>query len=324
MPYRAWLFIAALGLALSATLLEAQEQAEQPNGQSQSQQSPAQYLPRPFPVEIIENEAEAEARERSEAEARQREIDDLEAQQGMNVATQAMNEATQSMVRASWVSTFLVFLGTILLGYNMYLMRQANRAAFAAVAETRRMGHDQARAYVSAEAGFIEVNRMASFIFIQIKNSGATPATWLNIHAEVDVFDADSSPANITLNNEATGENWGSLPNGALTHLPTHCPNEGGAVVAVIEAKGLLTIRVYGRIRYGTIFGETYETMFTFHTNDPNLRTPVVVGDDVPISDHPCKMFSPPGRLVAYKRIHECGDNGGFNHRSPSARPWCV
>lgn len=186
MPYRAWLLIVAFGLILPAPLLQAQEQADQPDGQAQSQQSPAIYLPNPLLIEIIEDEAEAEARRRHEEESRQREIDDLEAQQGMNAATQAMNEATQSMKHAAWLSTALVGLGTVLLIATLWLTRQANRAAQKAVEVTEAIGISQMRAWLSftewrLDAAGSEGSVEGFYIVLSWKNTGSTPA--VNVRA---------------------------------------------------------------------------------------------------------------------------------------------
>lgn len=167
MPYRSWLFIAALGLTLSPTLLKAQNEATNGQDRASEQQQAAQELPIPLPVQIIEDDESADARQRSEADARQREIDDLEAQQGMNEATQAMNEATQSMNRAAWVSAFFVALGTGLLVWTLSLTRQANRAAVSAANaanETNRIAREDRRAWVNI--------RLLPYRAIEARDSG--------------------------------------------------------------------------------------------------------------------------------------------------------
>ena len=149
MSKRAWITAITLGLIGFVQSGQAQDEADSEQGQTRQQQQPAQSYPLPFPVEIIEDQAEANARYRREAEARQNQIDDLAAQQGMNVATQAMNEATQRMVLYNLISTVLVGVGTVLLIITLFLTRQANKAAQAGVAVTRHLGKIQTEAYLS-------------------------------------------------------------------------------------------------------------------------------------------------------------------------------
>lgn len=116
-----WIFTSAIVLTLLSPLGQAQENAQSGQGQTTQEQKPTQTLPIPLPVDIVVDKASADARKRHEAVTRQHEIDDLAAQQGMNLATQAMNEATQRMAFYSLISTFFVGIGTILLFYTLWL-----------------------------------------------------------------------------------------------------------------------------------------------------------------------------------------------------------
>jgi hypothetical protein len=196
MPFRAWLLIAAFAIALSATLLEAQEQAQGSQGRAAEQEQPAQVLPIPLPIQIIEDDESALARERSEAEARQREIDDLEAQQGMNAATQAMNEATQSMKYAAWVSTGLVALGTCLLIWTLRLTRQANLSARDAVAVTRRIGEAQVRAHLTiTNIKVLPEKEWPHFtVTFCIRNTGQTQTRGLEFSRAVELTEGEFLP----------------------------------------------------------------------------------------------------------------------------------
>lgn len=190
MPFRAWIFAAALGLI--AALGQAQEQTQSPGGQAEQEQSPAKALPLPFPVEIIEDQSAANSRQRSEEEARQREIDDLIAQQGMNAATQAMNDATQRMAEYAFWSTVLVAAGTALLVITLLLTSQANRAAVAAVEVTRAIGEAQTRAYLALpfRPNWTNFSRAkipkSGFI---VDNFGQTPAYNVKIASSLEMRD---------------------------------------------------------------------------------------------------------------------------------------
>lgn len=90
-----------------------------------------------LPVEIIKNPQELELEKKNAEESRSREIEDLEAQKGMNAATQEMNDATQKMAKYALYTLVTSGLGTIILIVTVLLALQANRAAIAAVALER-------------------------------------------------------------------------------------------------------------------------------------------------------------------------------------------
>ena len=188
MSHRAWLLVTAIGLASS--LVEAQDQAGSPEDGTAGQEQPAGNLPLGFPVRIIEDDETAEARERSERQSEQREIDDLIAQQRMADATVAMNEATQSMKRAAWWSFGAVFVGTLLLIWTLFLTRQANSAAIAAVATNRAwMSFDRIEpgTYKNSMVDgvkYSDVLRLAA-VFI---NKGNSPALGVTFYARYHVL----------------------------------------------------------------------------------------------------------------------------------------
>ncbi|HLP70087.1 MAG TPA: hypothetical protein VK181_21460 [Rhizobium sp.] len=194
MSKRYWISAIAFGLICSFSLGNAQEQKQSEQGKAAQQEKPAKSYPFPFPVEIIENQSAAEARERSEAESRQREIDDLVAQQGMNIATQAMNDATQRMVGLSEIQTWLVGIGTVLLFATLMLTIQANRAAVRAaeaadrtVDVTRDIGEAQVRAYLFCVSAAYTRKKDYISAIVEIGNSGNSPASNVEVKGTAHV-----------------------------------------------------------------------------------------------------------------------------------------
>ncbi|PHP28028.1 hypothetical protein [Limimaricola cinnabarinus] len=178
-------WIIAIVFGLVASLGQAQEQANDPSDTAPEEQNPAQVLPIPLPVDIIDDEAATETRQRSEQEAREREIADLAAQQGMNAATQSIERATLDMRDYAFYSTVAVWIGTALLLYTLWLTRQANRAAQAAVNVTREIGEAQSRAYLSAthaRAVFLPPDGGYG-LELTIRNTGQSPARGVAIQA---------------------------------------------------------------------------------------------------------------------------------------------
>lgn len=199
-----WIIAVALGIiALSG---EAQEQTKDSQRETRNEQEQSNRLPFTVPVELIENQAQSDTRERRESETSQREIRDLAAQEGMNAATQSMNAATQDMRDYAFYSTILVGIGTLLLFWNLFEIRMANRAAFAG-AESARLAIEANRAWVtvthSSSGELIDCDTPKGFvkngliIKPNIENVGMSPA--LNVRfgfryrllptGEVPVFD---------------------------------------------------------------------------------------------------------------------------------------
>ncbi|WP_273250117.1 hypothetical protein [Sediminimonas qiaohouensis] len=176
--------VIALVFGLAASLGQAQEQTGDTQRQAGRQDYPPHLFSRPIAVDVIEDKAEAEARKREEEEARQREIEDLAAQKGMNTATQSIEAATRDMRDYALYSTILVGVGTVLLLFTLFLTRQANRAAQAAVDVTREMGKKQARAYLYIKIGNFEISvvdnadssNLVTRVVVTVANSGNTPA----------------------------------------------------------------------------------------------------------------------------------------------------
>jgi hypothetical protein len=204
MSFRAWVFVTAVGLTILPGLGQSQEKTEEPQGGVTAGSGQPAGLPFAIPIEIIESASEAEARQRSEDEAEKREIADLAAQRGMHLATEAMNDATQKMAKYAFWSTLLVFVGTVLLFATLYLTRQANRAAQAAVDVTREVGIKQTRAnlyystyIVSDPSGLAPGSGKDVGIELVFENYGPTPARDIAIeildNREVLYSERDSS-----------------------------------------------------------------------------------------------------------------------------------
>ncbi|MGC1494707.1 MAG: hypothetical protein WA790_02780 [Sulfitobacter sp.] len=173
MSIRSWLYVFALGLTL-ATSGQAQEQTESTQVDATQQQPPFDP-PLPFPVEIVEGDAAADARKRGEEEARQREIADLAAQEGMNVATQAIKDATLDMRNYAQTSTWLVAVGTIFLFATIWL-------TWRAVRDAREIGQKQVRAYVTISE--VNISEAPDRQTVVIKNVGTSPAIFLRANYE--------------------------------------------------------------------------------------------------------------------------------------------
>lgn len=138
--------VIVLLLCLTATIANTQSATNEVPGNLSADTGDA--LPIPLPVEIVEDAEAIELQHRLADQARQREIADLAAQQGMDASARAMNDATQDMRDYSLYSTILVAVGTVMLGITLWLTRQANNAAQAAVFATKEIGINQLRPWV--------------------------------------------------------------------------------------------------------------------------------------------------------------------------------
>jgi hypothetical protein len=177
MSISTWLYVSALGIAL-ATSGHAQDQGESTQGQTGQQYQPSYEPPLPFPVEIVEGQSATDARERSEEEARQREIADLNAQEGMNAATQSIKNATNDMRDYALYSTIIVGLCTLFLMWTLYETRSLNKSANAA----NKIMLDEQRPYLFASNvstynfSFDTGHHLWFSVSVAYRNSGRHPA----------------------------------------------------------------------------------------------------------------------------------------------------
>lgn len=269
MPFRSWLYVAALGLIALGGSLQAQEQSDGGQNGTGAEHQPSQPLPPALPVRIIEDDESARSRQTAEAESRQREIDDLVAQQGVNAATQTINEATQSMKRAAWVSTGLGVLGAFLLALTLHLTREATRAAREgtnaareAIAVTRKIGEAQVRAYVSADA--IQVTNVFAgqvpVTEIVITNNGQSPAYRVKVISAFNYHIGDPDDRMM----QQSGPRRAPLSTLGKTPISI-----SGKFVRAVEpseieriASNEVTVCIAGALIYQDVFGKTRRTVF--------------------------------------------------------------
>ncbi len=174
----------------------------------------------------------------------------------MDAATQEINAATQSMALYSLLPTVFVGIGTGLLIWTLFLTRSANHAAVAAVAETRRIGETQLRAWVGVERWQIEINgdintgmMQEVLILIDWKNSGSTPAYEVSIKtglASDKIFSEDST--------------WNEDGEAVINIMP-NSPGAFGRPV-VFSPERIVASRddpivIKSAVRYRTIFDQT-------------------------------------------------------------------
>lgn len=271
MILRTWCLAVAFGLITFSG--EAQEQEGEAARYADSDVQPAYLFPDPVRVDVIESQAEADIKERKEEESRQREIRDLAAQEGMNAATRSMDRASQRMADYAFWSTVLVGIGTVLLVGTLLLTLQANKSAMQAVAVTREVARDQSRAYVHIEKiHWLESKEQFEFA-IFVANSGQTPAKRFQIGATLEVQQFGSGPSG-EISKEVSLKGWSALPGREIFQLrlvPFPIPNFA-AIVERNVSKQYIILR--GRLRYETIYGEIFETEFSFMGRDRGQINP--------------------------------------------------
>lgn len=169
--------ISVVGLALLASSGQAQESENESERTADEKQESAEAFS--IPIRIVESPEAADARQSGEREAEKREKEDLIAQQGMNTATKRMADY------ALW-QTILIFVGTGALIYTLWLTRQANNAAWAAVDATKDVGKKQVRAYLGIESAKVEpMPGIGCYCFFYLKNYGQSPAYGIEIQTKI-------------------------------------------------------------------------------------------------------------------------------------------
>ena len=311
-PRSYWSIVLAIGLSF-APLGHAQEQVPPSEEEAPNEQSPAETIPLPVPIQIIEDDASARSREEREAEARQREIEDLAAQEGMNIAAQAMNEATQRMAElakdqvdlARWQARLAV-IGTSALILTLALMWDANRA-------TRQVAKQQTRAYLSVTKAELHLDSKTYLggelpdinVFIHIHNSGITPAVNISYHcfSEVSVWkDSDKFSCTETVQYHTYTN---IVPSGETNRVKTICFGVLRDYREVIKRWGGFTnqtpiglapiLVIKGVLFYEDVFGDTFRSDFGFWLEDkPGDGKPPEVWENLPPMQ---------GRIPAFVRI---------------------
>jgi hypothetical protein len=156
---------------MSAGLGAAQVNQPAPATKQKTAPSQIEILNVPLPVRAVEDDAEKKARDAIQKRTEDRERNDLLAQEGMKVAADRMADYSR-------IQTWLIGIGTFLLFVTLWLTRQANQAAQAAVTVTREIGEAQVRAYVSIKTAAIYFggDTAMPFVVITAANSGQSPA----------------------------------------------------------------------------------------------------------------------------------------------------
>ncbi|EET49346.1 hypothetical protein [Thalassobium sp. R2A62] len=263
MPFRPWLQIyAIIGLSLAGSV-QAQEQDVKTEQPATDQQIQIIDFPNPFPVVIVESDEVTASREAEKRASRQIEKDSLATQQGMN-------EVTQRMMWASWASTVLVALGTILLNWTLRLTRSANSAAQEAVEVTRVVGELQTRPYISlSNVGLPDESVMENgTVDMYLTNIGRSPAFIKSIEGKAGMchFPVDA--------NSFDSHDWVVLGREDIHHPNTTYTSsiQTGAI-----DKGMISSKAqrlfFGfRVTYEDFFGNTHEDEYvaTVNYNRPN------------------------------------------------------
>lgn len=314
---------------------QAQTDPDQGQWRTDQQQQPSQTLPVPVPIVIIEDESTTHTRERRETEATQREIEDLLAQQGMNVATQAMNEATQRMADYAWWSMVFVGIGTFLLTATLFLTGQANRAAIRVVEETKRIGDAQIRAYVhihDAELRWNGRKMQTPEILLYAKNDGATPAKWFEIRCRCFVREYESRATAFSMLEDAKRTRWNSLGSKESLNAPFYSEDDAVAIKEAHRLRETHILEVVGDVTYRTFFNETFISEFYFvGTGLRGYDGEIVKTEEVPMPDDgwgklaretgrttmtrthwrekPVKLSRGPAQLRTYEKVDDYSDN---------------
>jgi len=126
----------------------------------------------------------------------------------------------------------------------------------------RRSARDQARAYVHAATAELADSELP-FVYLEVENTGDTPAHWFEIGATSVVANDDGSFKDlINFDSVTRFTRWSGLASGIKLKAPTGSPMER---LTIQNGKsGDKGVIVYGIIRYKTIFKEIYETQFAF------------------------------------------------------------
>lgn len=169
----------ALCLALLACFGYSQEQPQGAQEVTELEVSAPEQLSSPPSVVSVQPEASTVLPASGEEEGWQHNERDLLAQERMAKAAEWMNYA-------SWVSAFLVLVGTGALIWTLFETRQVTRV-------TRDIGEKQVRSYLSIEKSRFAITKEGNvWAFLVVKNYGQSPALITEVTARLwpNTFDA--------------------------------------------------------------------------------------------------------------------------------------
>ena len=147
-----------------------------------------------------------------------------------------------------------------------------NERALRAISQEQANAERAMQAYVSAESAIAAYDGSLSAFIIEFSNSGTTPALWINTHASFDIIDPQVDIPPFKIDKISTGNYWPAIAGGRSIALRILAGDDAAqAITAVQEAQGRKTLRVFGRVRYQTVFNDVVESEFAFHTSSPRI-----------------------------------------------------
>lgn len=307
MPRSYWLpIIAAIGLALAANI-----QAKPIGGNGHHygdathRESEVAASPQPPQTSgdirrIAAALEAANAHPNANAEE-QRAKDNLKAQQDMA-------KWARIMLFIAGTEIAITALGVVLVGFTLSAARRSAIAAEKSVKVTRNIGRAQSRAYLSAEGADMYTQALSGRITIHIKNTGDTPAQWVEVESNARLVEVGSKASDIRLNPRGTVQQWPLDPADGKEFTCT--PDCGGITLnemierAVGEKKSVV---FQGAVRWKTVFEETYESTFFFWriAGFANIETNEKTRT---YREIPQKMTCPCLTTPTYRRIARGGD----------------
>jgi hypothetical protein len=161
-----------------------------------------------------------------------------------------------------------------------------------------RTAERQLRPYVHASNAQFIWDDIGARVIVECSNSGETPATYFELGAVSRAL--WRGPADcVIIPTDLTYRRWSALGGGNTKTIGVRgAASDDGAdpfgedARVVLEARGEMNFFILGRLRYGDVFGNEYETEFAFFT--PNTRPNSTNSDGV-------KMLNPPGKFVAFR-----------------------
>ena len=261
---RPWCLVVAFGwLILGSSLAYAQESewvckvspAEEENQGPKADCRASNGERSALPVVIVETPEQAAGASERERKSDEHEAADLQAQRDAAAGAQ---RAAATAERQEYPTLILASAGAFIAAaafvYTILSNQRANKTA-----------QDQVRAYISVSAVTMTERPSATpNLFVHCDNTGQTPATFVAVAAKVARLKEDDLPVagvRDAYAYDAIGP-VGAQRIGEYHFRGTEFGDELGAAIRSSDRSKVFVI--YGVVRYGTIFGEIYESDFMF------------------------------------------------------------
>ena len=272
MPRSYWLPAIALGLALAgaANAQPIRHHTSRNTGPAQAETKPSTDA-KPSELVAVQNDLQRIARALEAANSKQQASDEKYR------AEQDLHDQNEMARWAKWMfwdgigETILTIIGVFLIWRTLIHTRKGAEAAASQVRIMRDASEDQLRPYVFISAAEYWWQDSRKFIRATCTNGGQTPATYIEIGCFSKAVDHVAHFAR-PIHNDLHYVSWSAVERDSESVQILPATIEADTATVKAAGFGKMQLFVLGRVKYGDVFGNEYESEFVYFINDPRYN----------------------------------------------------